>query len=272
MKPKAVNNRLTKAAVTPKPERNLLSIAASNRIRKEPEFCVRLQEVGDSSEFEIESRERPRERPKQKPKAKLAKRNFFISMAKEDSEMLEKKLSIASVAECSQGEPTYLSAADIIAQFNFFVLQKTKAPIAYEITKLTKAMTAPADIVRVFTLDLLRKCATKVTALQEKKTGLAERDVAIEIVGVGVYATSTLGIMRKWHRARNAIANVDKALNWIDSIDFTLGTITFITSQDPELPDKLKALPILSEHVSCQMYFKSCPPTDAVCLDDRWKP
>lgn len=206
--------------------------------------------VGD---FDIASPQRVRGRPKQKPKAKKAKKNLQIEMAREDSDMHDLQLSLASVLDVINGEPTYASSAAMLKHFKLFAFdKKPKAPVAHMMSKLavSKPLTRPDELTRVFPLDLLRKCDLKVTMLQRKHSGLAERDIAIEIVGVGVFVTATLAIMKRWYRALNAVKQLDKALTWLSTIDFSLQPgPAFRVHEDPELPSKLKNLPVMSEKV-----------------------
>ncbi|GMF45295.1 unnamed protein product [Phytophthora fragariaefolia] len=65
--------------------------------------------------------------------------------------------------------------------------KKPKPPIAWVLNKLPSAKTLVEldQMIRPFPKDMLRKCAAKVAALQKKRQLLAERDVAIEVPGVG---------------------------------------------------------------------------------------
>ncbi|OWZ16830.1 LOW QUALITY PROTEIN: hypothetical protein PHMEG_0009313 [Phytophthora megakarya] len=95
--------------------------------------------------------------------------------------------------------------------------------------------------------DMLRKCEAKVTTLQKKRQGIAERDVAIEIAGVGVFTTFTLNVMKKYHRGIAAVRQVESALGWTLTIEFNLHVDThFQVFEDPDMGDKLKQLPLLS--------------------------
>ncbi|KAF1794659.1 hypothetical protein GQ600_6476 [Phytophthora cactorum] len=125
--------------------------------------------------------------------------------------MHDKRLSMSTFQECIGGEPAYLSAAHAIAQFKLFVLDS------------------------ILPADLLRKCSANVTAPQAKRTGIMEKDVAIEIVGLGVYMTSTLRVMKKRHQARKTVSAVNMAVVWIGTIDFTYDAGLFSTSQDPQI-------------------------------------
>ncbi|GMF26945.1 unnamed protein product [Phytophthora fragariaefolia] len=90
-------------------------------------------------------------------------------MAKEDSEMYNKGLSIASLAQQLSHEPTFTSAAATIQQFQLLVFEKkTKPPVAIERVKLppTKPVLQYDDLVRVLPKEILRKCDAKVSVLQ----------------------------------------------------------------------------------------------------------
>ncbi|EGZ29349.1 hypothetical protein PHYSODRAFT_379509, partial [Phytophthora sojae] len=81
----------------------------------------------------------------------------------------------------------------------------------------------------------------KVSALQRKVSGLAEDMVALKIPGVGVFSTVTLKIMKRWHRAMKVVKNIEKTLEWIPTIDFTLHLPPhFAIVQNVELEANLK--------------------------------
>ncbi|KAG6947363.1 hypothetical protein JG688_00015585 [Phytophthora aleatoria] len=123
--------------------------------------------------------------------------------------MHDKRLSMSTFQECIGGEPAYLSAAHAIAQFKLFVLGQQDEKCGH----------FPLEIVSILPADLLRKCSANVTAPQAKRTGIVEKDVAIEIVGLGVYMTSTLRVMKKRHQARKTVSAVNMAVEWIGTID-----------------------------------------------------
>ncbi|GMF26389.1 unnamed protein product [Phytophthora fragariaefolia] len=142
---------------------------------------VRLR---DDDDFEISSPPRSREQLKAKPKGVKKTRNLAIPMAKEASEMHNKSLRIASLAQQLAHVPTFTSAAATIQQFKLFVFEKKpKPPVAIERVKLppTKHVLQDDDLVRVLPKGILRKCDAKVSALQRSRNGLAERDVVVEI-------------------------------------------------------------------------------------------
>ncbi|GMF18951.1 unnamed protein product [Phytophthora fragariaefolia] len=182
-----------------------------------------------TADFEISRPLRPRGRPKQKSKAKKAKRNLSIQIANDDSILHDKRLII----------PEILSH---------------KAPIAHVIAKLpaSKPLLEPSDISRILTRDLLRRSDAKVTSLQKKRNGLAEKDVAVEFPGLGVITTSTLIIMKRWHKVVGALKVIKKAQTWVASIDLSMDVPpAYQVDEDAELPAKLNAIPILSEKREC---------------------
>ncbi|GMF40503.1 unnamed protein product [Phytophthora fragariaefolia] len=78
-------------------------------------------------------------------------------------------------------------------------------------------------------------------------SGLAERDVAIEIIGLGVFSTETLTIMKTWHRAMETIKQIDKIIKWAEAIDFgSQVPEEFRTQRADNLPTKIYDLPLLS--------------------------
>jgi hypothetical protein len=112
--------------------------------------------------------------------------------------MHERKMSLLTVYELLEGEPLYKSTHMKLLQFREFVFaSKPKPPIVHEIKKLPMT----EEVVRIFPMQLITKCTSKVTAYQAKKPGTLEMQLALEIVGVGVFANSTIAIMRKWHTA-----------------------------------------------------------------------
>lgn len=87
----------------------------------------------------------------------------------------------------------------------------------------------------------------KVTAYQRKHPGVREMEIALEIVGVGVFANSTVALMRKWHNVSKVVKKIKKTLDWIHQIDFTRnGNTCFVVEEDPELPTILEEIPISS--------------------------
>ncbi|KAE8976593.1 hypothetical protein PR001_g25372, partial [Phytophthora rubi] len=126
---------------------------------------------------------------------------------------------------------------------------KQKPPIAHEITKLptNKPLMRPEEIVRMFSKDLIKKCMAKMSAYQRKHPGVRELDIALEILGAEVFANSTVALMKKWHRACDVLKQIEKTLKWMKQLEFSrLGNSSFGVEEDPELPEKLKAIGILS--------------------------
>ncbi|KAI9985424.1 hypothetical protein PInf_004782 [Phytophthora infestans] len=91
---------------------------------------------------------------------------------------------------------------------------------------------------------MLNKCGTKVVALQKKTKGLAERDITVEIPGLGFLSTATLAIMKQYHRAIAAVRQVEKELAWIPTVNLTLAV-----EEDPSLTDKIESLRLLSSEM-----------------------
>ncbi|ETP33417.1 hypothetical protein F442_18071 [Phytophthora nicotianae P10297] len=209
--------------------------------------------TGVNAEFALKIPPKPRGRPKQMPKAVKAKRNLTIEMAQEDMTMHECNMNLEKVRELLDNHPTLLSSSETLLQFNVFkFLTKPKPPIVYEISKLpaTKPLMREDEIVRVFPLDLIRKCGAKVTAYQRKRRGVRELDVAFEIVGLGVFTNTTIKLMKKWHAATVACKKIGNALTWISKMDFSRhGNSGFYVEADPTLPNKLKKMQILTSQI-----------------------
>ncbi|GMF45303.1 unnamed protein product [Phytophthora fragariaefolia] len=204
----------------------------------------------ENTEFDIASPPRARGRPKVKPKSVKAKRNLGVALAAEDAEMFDSQLSLAPVAQVVASAPRYIKAATLLFRFKRFVFKKKpKPPIARKILSLpvSKPVITASKVVRVFPRELLRRCDAKVVALQMTKSGLAERDVAIEIIGLGVFSTETLTIMKPWHRAMETIKQIDKEIKWAKAIDFgSQVPEEFRTQRADNLPTKIYDLPLLS--------------------------
>ncbi|EGZ19023.1 hypothetical protein PHYSODRAFT_498752 [Phytophthora sojae] len=89
-----------------------------------------------------------------------------------------------------------------------------------------------------------------VSAYQRKHPGVRELDIALEILGVGVFANSTIALMKKWHRACDVLKQIEKTLKWLKQLEFSrLANPSFAVEEDPELPEKLRAIEILSTEV-----------------------
>ncbi|KAE9038384.1 hypothetical protein PR001_g4367 [Phytophthora rubi] len=87
-------------------------------------------------------------------------------------------------------------------------------------------------------------------ALQKKKTCLAERDISVEIPGIGFFMTATLIVMRSYHRATAAARQVEKAMTWIPTVHVSLPVVChFRAHEDPSMTDKMESLRLLSSEV-----------------------
>ncbi|KUG00494.1 hypothetical protein AM587_10000132 [Phytophthora nicotianae] len=175
-------------------------------------------------DFNVMSPPRPRGRPRQKPKAKKAKRNISIWMATEDSEMFEKQLNLSTIAGTLDVDADY-STMQILRCFKLYHFEKRqKPPTAYELCNIPpgKLLLAPKMLFRVLPIEILSRCQAKVTALQKKRKGLSKVNTAVEIHGVGVFAATTLSLMRNWHKAMESLRLVDKTEKWVKLIDFNV--------------------------------------------------
>ncbi|KAG3001804.1 hypothetical protein PC123_g20587 [Phytophthora cactorum] len=87
----------------------------------------------------------------------------------------------------------------------------------------------------------------KVTAYQRKRPGVCDLDIAVEIVGLGVFANSPVTLMKKWHQAHEVLLQVQKTLAWIKQLYFSRhGNAGFAIEEDKNLPEVLRNIPILS--------------------------
>ncbi|KAI9983727.1 hypothetical protein PInf_007794 [Phytophthora infestans] len=153
-------------------------------------------------------------------------------MVEEDLEMHERQMSLLTVYELLDGDPIYKLTHEKLLQFKEFLFAtKPKPPIAHEIAKLPPHKTTDA---------------TRRT-YQAKNRGTLEMQLALEIVGVGVFANSTVSLMRKWHTAVKFVKKIKRAITWIDRLDFAQhGNSSFYVEEDTTIPKLLKDLPILS--------------------------
>ncbi|KAF1789098.1 hypothetical protein GQ600_10176 [Phytophthora cactorum] len=150
-------------------------------------------------------------RPKQKPKAaKQAESDNY--MVEEDVEMHENQLNLLTVYEILQGNPTFISSHETLPAIP--VSKQTKTADCARDFKISasKPLMRPEEVVRMFSKDLIKKCMAKVTAYQRKRPGVCDLDIAVEIVGLGVFANSPVTLMKKWHQAHEVLLQVQKTL------------------------------------------------------------
>ncbi|KAK1934612.1 Zinc finger SWIM domain-containing protein 3 [Phytophthora citrophthora] len=173
-----------------------------------------------TNEFEIVSPPNARGRPKQKPAAVKSKRKQAIEMVQQNLDMHGREINLLTFQQ-------------------FIFGSKPKPPIAHEIAKLpsTKQLGLPEEVVRIFPMQQINKCTAKVTAYQAKKPGTFEGQLTLEIVGVGVFAYSTIALMRKWHTA-------------VKAVDFScIDNSSFYVERDSTLPLLIQDWPLLpSKH------------------------
>ncbi|ETI31934.1 hypothetical protein F443_21166 [Phytophthora nicotianae P1569] len=210
------------------------TVSASEITSREVPSQARPVNLSDNEdEFEIQSPPRAKGRPRQKPKVVKAKRNLNIAMVQEDLEMHEKQRNLNSVFELLSEDATCNASYETTVQFKLLNFErKPKPPIAYEIAKLpaSKLLVKPDEITRIFPMDLIKKCATKVVAFQKKHKGVRELDIALEVVGVGV--------------------RINSALAWIDNVDLSrCDNSNFSVERDLDLPSKLKEIKVLTSQV-----------------------
>ncbi|KAG6599751.1 uncharacterized protein IUM83_13219 [Phytophthora cinnamomi] len=127
--------------------------------------------------YQIMSPPKSKGRPKQKPRNVKAKRNQAIVMVQEDLGMHKRQMSLLTVYELLDGELNYKSTHEKLLQFEEFVFaNKFPPPIAHDITKLplTKPLTRPEEVVRIFPKQLINKCTSKVTAYQAQKRNFGD--------------------------------------------------------------------------------------------------
>eukprot|EP00644_Phytophthora_capsici_P019234 jgi/Phyca11/132979/e_gw1.284.6.1 len=215
-------------------------------------------QLAQDSDFEIASPPRSRGRPKQSAKAKKGVRSKAVARVQVDSEMYASQLSLANLQYTFDNQPTYDSAAALISRFELFEFTKSpKAPIARMLATLppAKQVTPNESIMRIFRADYIKKCFDKVSALQKKRSdkgagNLGEKMVVVEVTGVGTFSTKTLGVMKMWHKAKKMTVLVEKAVSWIETVDFAPNMPScFKVNRDHNLIEKLKSIPLLSTQV-----------------------
>ncbi|GMF29188.1 unnamed protein product [Phytophthora fragariaefolia] len=228
---------------------------------------TRTLEPANESAFEISSPPRSRGRPKQTAKTKKPSRNKAVTMAADDSDMLALNLSLENVQVAVNNQPSYTSSATLLTRFKMFeIAKKSRQPIAHKVSSLSasKQVTRNAAITRIFRVDLIERRLDKVAALQKKVTAagrqnLAEQQAVVEIIGVGIYSTNTIRTMKKWHQAMTSIRIVDKAISWVDTITFTLTMHKgFQVEPNPEIPSKLKSIPLLTSQLVGKTALGNC--------------
>ncbi|KAE9237574.1 hypothetical protein PF002_g10904 [Phytophthora fragariae] len=204
--------------------------------------------------FGLTTPPRARGRPKRTSRAKKAARNKVVATAKDDSEMYASNLTLATVQTALSNNATYESSASTLSQFKMFDYStKLKAPIPRKVSSLpaTKPLMDPASITRILRPDYIKTCYSKMISFQNKHrtshTVLAEKDVAYEIVGYGVYSTDTVRTMKGWHQAMKVIKHVENAISWVETIDFAIPMPTsFRVTRETDLLRNVKLIPLLS--------------------------
>lgn len=150
---------------------------------------------------------RSRGRRKTKPRAKKKQHNESIQMTRVDSNLHDMDINLETVDLALTEWATYLTVKPVIYFQEFGLKTKIKPPIALKLSALpaTKPLVHPNECQRIISEAYIKKCDTKVSALQRKVSGLAEDMVALKIPGVGVFSTVTLKIMKRWHRAMKVV-------------------------------------------------------------------
>ncbi|GMF29184.1 unnamed protein product [Phytophthora fragariaefolia] len=169
-----------------------------------PAISATLELARDGG-FEVASPQKSRGRSKQTARAKKSARSKIVSIAQDDSDMDASGLSLINVGDAVNNEPTYDSTAAVLRRFKFFFYfgkKITRAPIAHKVSSLPPAkQLTPFELTRrIFRIDILGTNKTSALQKQQKNAGranLAEKDVAVEIIGVGHYSTNTLIVMKK---------------------------------------------------------------------------
>ncbi|EEY68313.1 uncharacterized protein PITG_22747 [Phytophthora infestans T30-4] len=212
-----------------------------------------LPPAAEDTPFVIASPPRSRGRPRQTARSKKAARKKTVIVAQEDSELYASNLSLASVDAALSSDATYISSAAAVNKFKMVEYGfKFKTPTARTISSLppTIALIPAESITRILRPEQIAICRKKVSALQSKHKGLAESAVALDISGFGAYSTSTIGIMNRWHMAIKVVKQVEKAVKWVEIIDFTLPMpAAFQVVLQTDMLSKMQSIPLLSAKV-----------------------
>ncbi|ETP34106.1 hypothetical protein F442_17512 [Phytophthora nicotianae P10297] len=204
--------------------------------------------------FEIASPVRPRGRPKQQTSAKKAKKNREITHVHHDSNMHHMQIDISVLSTIPREDHTFNSAEKILRKYRLFEIEKkqNKQLIAHRKNKLPpkKVALGEGEISRILSKEVLRKCSKKMTTLQAKHNGLQEIDVVLEVQNIGIFTAETLRTMRNYHRAIDAIVEIDKAIDWVATIDFAIEVDPrFRVEEDETLLDDLKTTRLQSKEL-----------------------
>ncbi|ETP27502.1 hypothetical protein F442_23222 [Phytophthora nicotianae P10297] len=207
--------------------------------------------------------------PKQTTRAKKAARKKAATVAQEDSELYAQNLSLTSIETALSSEATYVTSAAVLSKFhmvdNGF---KFKTPTARTISSLPamKPVITADSITHILRSDQIDTCYRKVVALQRKLNTVSENALAVNIPGFGVYSTKTLRTMKAWHAATKTNKLVEKALTWVNTIDFTLAMpSSFKVDEHPELIAKVKSIPLSSRKAELlDLVGKTCLSGDTI--------
>ncbi|KAL3657611.1 hypothetical protein V7S43_017415 [Phytophthora oleae] len=103
--------------------------------------------------------------------------------------------------------------------------------------------TRPESLTSLLPSWTIARCDSAVCVLQGQRAGLGEASVAVDIQGVGVFTTSTIPIMKEWHRILVAVQMIEIAVAWVQSSLFASSPVT------ATLKCRLKALPFTSRKI-----------------------
>ncbi|KAF4041444.1 hypothetical protein GN244_ATG06299 [Phytophthora infestans] len=151
--------------------------------------------------------------------------------------------------------------------------KNVKAPIAYKLAKLpaSKTIIDADELVRVFPKDPLRKCTKKVTALPTASEHLSEPEVGVKIPDLGVFKTSTLATMKRYHISIQTVHLVDRVVRSCQAINFDIPMPpAFKTQEDPDMKAKVKRSQLLApETEMLEIAAKGCLGDTTMLLSDN---
>ncbi|OWY94062.1 Cysteine protease [Phytophthora megakarya] len=133
--------------------------------------------------------------------------------------------------------------------FGVYKFTKTPKIRAYKL-KISTRITPPEELEHILPYGVIRTCAKRISVLQGKSKNLAEKDVVLEVEGVGILSRSSLTIMKNWHSGMNAFEALECAIQFLDEKDINIVVhSSYLVSTDSRLVKKLKKIPISSKKV-----------------------
>lgn len=159
-------------------------------------------------------------------------------------------LNLSFLDSCISKNPTY-GPSTLLCNFKLFKFSRQLKIHTYMLKNIPQSLIIPPDeITRILPKSVISRCHRLVTALQEKKKGLAEKDIVLVIEYVGIMHTSTVAIMKRWHSAVGVISDVTETLEWISQINFSVQvSLDFRITRDSDFEARLSTRSLFSVQV-----------------------